>query len=253
MPTSTTHSGELPGIGVAISWPSVGAVEDKLFELFDTDGSHAIAFSEVLAVLDPTGQQTVLSTPLQRLLDEIDSNADQSLSQTEMHATLAGFDTNGDGVLSPADLGRELAHAGTAPMLAFILNGFPLSGDGPVEPGPPGPPTVTEVVDGLFARFDANDDKSLTLTELTGVLDPQNKHQKLDDALAALVAMVDKNADSRLSYAEVSAAVATLDTDGNGTIDHRDHVPGPPDDGSVDLIGQLMPHIHDFDTGPGGH
>lgn len=233
----------------AVKWPTVSEVSDQLFTLFDTNHDKAIAFSEISAVLDPRGKSGELPNLLQRLLEPVDTNGDHSLSQAEITTAYGKLDSNGDGVLSPADLpGALRGQPGTVPMLALVLNGLPVPGN-PDEPKPKDPPTVAEVVDELFARFDANKDKSLSLAELTAVLDPQAKHAKLDAALARVVALVDTNGDKQMSQAELTAAVGTLDTNHDGVLDHHDHLPGPEDDGeggSIDLVGQLMPKLHDF-------
>lgn len=239
-----------------VKWPTVSEVTDQLFALFDTNHDKAIAFTEIATTLDPKGQIGELPNLLQRLLEPIDTNADHSLSLAELNTAFGKLDSNGDGVLSPADLpGALRSQPGTVPMLALVLNGLPVPGN-PDEPKPKSPPTVADVVDELFARFDANKDKSLTLAELTAVLDPQARHARLDAALAKVVSLVDTNGDKLMSQAELTAAVGTLDTNHDGVLDHHDHLPGPEDDGeggSIDLVGQLMPKLQAFIDGSGAH
>jgi hypothetical protein len=65
--------------------------------------------------------------------------------------------------------------------------------------------------------------------------------------MASLLGAVDSDDDQAMSAAEIAAAVTTLDADRNGWLDHRDHVPGPPADDPVHLIGLLLPRLREFD------
>lgn len=253
-------AGSHGGHGQGPVWPTVGDAVDSLFSVFDTNSDGSIALAEIQGVLDPQGHHPALNAVVRNLVEQIDTDGDSSLSSDEVTEALTALDTNGDGSLSPTDLGAAVARLGTAPLLAGLLQGFPLPGGGadpgPNPPGPVGPPqapTVEQVVDVLVTRFDADDDGALTLAELLAVLDPASRHGKLAAAMQELVAAVDTSGDGTMSEAELTAAVATLDADGNGTLDHRDHVPGPPTDDSVDLIGLLMPHMRDFDVTTLGH
>lgn len=232
-------------VSPTFSWPTVSSIEGSIFEFFDANIDGVIAFSEVVATLDPQGQSLDLPQFVQQMLATIDSNADQKLSLPEVHAVIGKLDTNGDGVLSPADLLKALIDSSQQPvsaaMVTLALNGLPPGSATPASRGQ----ALTTVVDTLFTRFDANKSSSLSLGEFTAVLDPQHRQQQVDDALAALVTQVDSNRDGQMSRAEVAAAVATLDADHNGTLDARDHLPAAPGDGSVDLIGLLMPQLRE--------
>lgn len=245
------------------AWPTIAGAVDGLLRQFDTNHDSAITLAEIAGVLDPGGHHPdTMNTVVRHLVSLIDGNADGTLTKAELTTAVTSLDFNGDGSLSPADLGPEAAQAGLAPLLAVLLHGGSVPGghgddDLPEPPGPPAPPpaagpkapTVEQVVDVLTARFDANDDAALTLAELLAVVDPKGRHAKVDTALTALVDALDQNHDGSLNRAELTAGVATLDTDGNGRLDHRDHVPGPPvDHDTVDLIGVLLPHLRDFDA-----
>lgn len=240
--------------GTAPTWPTVTQVVDQVFTKFDTDKNSSISLAEIQAVIDPSGKATLLDTAIKSLVTQIDTNADGSLSKAEVTAAVTKLDTNGDGTLQPSD------HAGTGPFasgtidLMGLLHGHGMPGHpGGGDTTPPTPPTVAQIVDEIFSTFDGNANGSVTLAELMAVLDPKGTHTHLDDALKSVVTLVDTDKDGGMSKAEVTAAVKLLDADGNGTLDHADHIPGPPDDGSIDLIGLLMPHLHDFQGGGPGH
>lgn len=239
-PTVSIHT---PG------WPTVAGMAGQLFDSFDTSGDDVITVAEVVGVLDPSGRHGADLTPgVERLFGLIDANDDGRLTQMEVAATFARLDTNGDGSLSPFDLGPQLALNGMAPLLAVLLNGLPLPPSLPVPPAFPRAPTLDEVVGALVARFDADGDGGTTLPELQSLLGPASGHGRLGDALAALVSSVDADGDSAMQVAEIAAAVASLDADANGILDPHDHLPGPPADDGVDLIGVLLPRLRDFDA-----
>lgn len=227
-------------------WPTVAGMTGQLFDSFDTSGDDVITVAEIVGVLDPSGRHGADLTPgVERLFGLIDANDDGRLTQTEVAATFGRLDTNGDGSLSPFDLVPQLALNGMAPLLAVLLNGLPSP---PVPPTVPRAPTLDEVVGALVARFDADDDGGLTLAELQSLLGPAGAHGPLGDALVALVASLDANGDASMQVAEIAAAVASLDADANGILDPHDHLPGPPADDGVDLIGVLLPRLRDFDA-----
>ena len=228
-----------------------------------------------------------LTGVVKHIVGFIDGNEDGVLDTDEVTAAITQLDSNEDGHLSPADLGPATAAQGLAPMLALLLQGGPLPGAGsrPVEPPidvappvvplppivvpPPGKPvvpspiepvvplptlperprapTVAEVAGVLLLRFDADEDRALNLSEILAVLDPRGQRSKLATAIESLIGLVDTGGDGVMSETEIAAAVATLDTDGSGVLDHRDHVPGPPDVAEIDLIGLLLPRLREFD------
>lgn len=109
----------------------------------------------------------------------------------------------------------------------------------PVVPTAPTPLTITQVVDKVFTRFDANADGSISLTELLSVLDPTGTHTDVATKAAALLAEVDSNGDTTLNKTEVTAVVTKLDTNLDGRIDRSDHVDGSSDDDN-DVLQLLM-------------
>lgn len=239
-------------------WPTVDAAAASLFDSFDTDADGVIEVPEVVRAVDPSGRVADEITPgIARLVGLIDGDADARLTGAEVAAAMQRLDTNDDGHLSPADLGPALARGGLAPLLAVMLQGLPQPPAPPPEPPeppqPPRAPTLEDVVATLVGRFDADDDDAVTLAELLAVLDPSARLPRLEDALARLVAAVDRDDDGAMQIDEIVAAVTPLDADGNGRIDPRDHLPGPPADGAVDLIGVLLPRLRDFDAATLGH
>lgn len=86
----------------------------------------------------------------------------------------------------------------------------------------PTPPTIAEVVDKAFARYDANADGALTLAELLAVIDADGTHTEIADRAAATVTAADANGDQSLSKAEVTTLVTKLDTDGDGLLERSD-------------------------------
>jgi hypothetical protein len=108
---------------------------------------------------------------------------------------------------------------------------------------------IDAVVASLTQRFDGDGDGALTLAELLAELDPRGHRHKLDDALSTLVAAVDTDDDGTMSGDELTAAVASLDGNGNGRLDRGDHVPGPQSPDEIDLVGVLLPKFRHFDAG----
>ncbi|MBH9577029.1 EF-hand domain-containing protein [Inhella proteolytica] len=242
----------------ALAWPTLAQARQELLDGFDGNHDGAITRAEIVAVADPSGQHAdALNPVVQKLVDLMDTNRDARVVGSELDAALLRLDVNRDGQLSPADLAGLRADAGLAPVLAALMQSR-LPGPLPLPPEPPLPParqapTVTQVVDALFTRFDGNRDAGITLTELLAVLDPKGHRGKLEAAMQELVTAVDTDHNGSMSLAEMQAAVASLDRNQDGQLDHDDHVPGPPSDEAVDLIGVLLPHLRDFDIGTLGH
>ncbi len=240
---------------LALAWPTLAQARQELLDGFDGNHDGAITRAEIVAVFDPSGQHAdALNPVVQKLVDLMDTNQDARVVGGELDAALLRLDVNRDGQLSPADLAGLRADAGLAPVLAALVQSR-LPGPLPQPPEPPvrQAPTVTQVVDALFTRFDGNQDAGITLAELLAVLDPKGHRGKLEAALKELVTAVDTDHSGSMSRTEMQAAVATLDRNHDGQLDHDDHVPGPPADDGVDLIGVLLPHLRDFDTGTLGH
>lgn len=246
-------NGLVPGAAGSVAKPavsqSVTVVVDTLFGKFDADKSAGITAAEIKAVIDPKGVATGLDAALAAMISSIDSNHDGALSKAEVTAAVSPLDTDGDGLLGPA---RMLGAIGN------LLGGL-LRAPGHIDTLPPAPPTLpvpptaAELVDDVFGRFDTNSNGSITLAELLAVLDPKSLHTRLDDALKQLVTVVDTDKDGAMSKAEVLAAVKSLDANGDGFFSHADHIPGPPADDSIDLIGVLLPRLCDFQGDGPGH
>ena len=94
--------------------------------------------------------------------------------------------------------------------------------------------TVTEAVDAAFTRFDSNGDASITLAELTAILDPSGTHTTWMTA--------------------IGTRFTDQDTNGDGTLDRSDFLSGSTGTDSPSLIDALLQagrgHGH---GGHGGH
>jgi Ca2+-binding EF-hand superfamily protein len=234
------------GAEAAPRWHTVEESAESFFSWFDGNDDGTITVAEIVAAVDPSGHHAdQLNGLVRRLVDLMDPDDDGDLVAADVTAALETLDTNGDGSLTPADLGRDLAQQGLAPVLAVMLQGGPVPGA--PQRGPSGV-AIGDVVESLTSRFDANDNGALTLAELLAVLDPAGHRQKLHDALAPLVDAVDTSNDGAMSEAELTAAVSSLDTNGNGFLDRADQVGGPPSGDDVDLIGVLLPKFRHFDA-----
>jgi Ca2+-binding EF-hand superfamily protein len=242
-----------PGLGTDTAnlpttdrWMTVDEAAAQFFAWFDRNDDGTITVSEIVDAVDPSGGHAAqLHGVVRALVDLMDPDDDGDLVAADVAAALETLDTNDDGSLTPADLGSELAQQGLAPVLGVMLQGGPVPGPPQREQGV----AIDAVVDSLTQRFDADDDGSLTLAELLAELDPRGHRQKLDDALTALVDAVDTDDDGTMSGAELTAAVASLDGNGNGRLDRGDHVPGPQSPDDIDLVGVLLPKFRHFDAG----
>jgi len=96
--------------------------------------------------------------------------------------------------------------------------------------------TIAEVVTAVFARFDTDANASITLTELTSVLDPDGDRSDLPATLKTKVAAIDSNADGSLSKAEVTTAVTAADTNRDGSISRADASPGATAFQAIDFL-----------------
>lgn len=222
--------------------PTIADAVDNVFAKFDADANTLITAVEMLKVLDPNGTHTGLDTLINNIVTQLDTNADSSVSKTELTTALTALDTDGNGLLDRADHALVRADIGVPGLLDLMGHGHGRDGDhGPGDPGtPPVPLTIAQVVDGVFTRFDADASTTISLTELLAVFDPRDTGNHHADDVTALFAALDTNADKAISVAELTAAVTALDTDGNGTLTHADHLPGQLPDGMVELIGVLL-------------
>jgi Ca2+-binding EF-hand superfamily protein len=237
-----------PEIEVPDRWQTVDEAVDQFLSWFDGNDNGTVTVTEIAAAVHPGGRDDApLNAVVRRLVDLMDPNDDGQLTATDVTAALETLDTNEDGALTPADLGRELAHEGLTPVLAVMLQGGPIPGPKPRENGV----AIDDVVASMLDRFDGNGNGALTLSELLAELDPRGHRQKLQDVLTSLVGAVDTNDDGAMSEAELTAAVSSLDANGNGRLDRGDNVQGPGSADEVDLVGVLLPKFRHFDgAGP---
>lgn len=244
---SGAFDGALPPRERPDRWLTVEESAAQFFVQFDGNSDGTITVSEIVAALHPNGKEDApLNGVVRRLVDLMDPDDDGDLVADDVTAALEKLDSNDDGTLTPADLGREMAHEGLTPVLAFMLHG------GPPRPKPT-PLEIQDVVLSILARFDGDDNGALTLTELLAELDPRGHRQKLQDVLTNLVGAVDTNGDGAMSEAELTVAVTSLDANGDARLDHGDHVPGPGSADDIDLVGVLLPKFRHFDgAGPEG-
>lgn len=225
--------------------PTVAQVVDQAFARFDTNADGAITAAEVLAVVDPAGTHTDAATDVSALITKLDTNADKSVSKAELTAAVNTLDADGNGTLDRADHDLAVASGDTTPWLGLLLHG----GHGRPGGAAPSPVTVTQAVDAVFVRFDADANSSISLAEILAVLDPNSSHDGLSDKVTGLLPSVDSNGDGSLSVAELTAAIKAMDTDGDGTLEASDRpVEVTPSD-AVQLVGILM-HDHGHGHGP---
>ncbi|MEN9631129.1 MAG: hypothetical protein RJA10_4357 [Pseudomonadota bacterium] len=111
--------------------------------------------------------------------------------------------------------------------------------------------SVTEIVNSLFARFDADDGGTITLSEWLGVVDPDGDGSDRIDTAGAALMTLDTNADGALSNAEVSTALGALDTDGDGQLTRAEHAAARGADGTVTGVEALLGGWRGHGGGPG--
>jgi len=117
----------------------------------------------------------------------------------------------------------------------------------PVKPAgtPPAPPSIDQLVDSAFSRFDQNADLKISTAEMVAVLNPKAKWPLVEKIVNNLVARHDTSKDGVLDKPELSAAIGALDKNGDGAIGRHDLQHGP--DALIALVG-VLPH----DLPPGG-
>lgn len=219
---------------------TITEVADQIFLRFDSDASGTISVSELLAVLDPDGDQADLPADLGQRLATVDTNSDSGVSKDELTTALTALDVDGSGTLDPGE-----RPASDSDFVSVVLHARRHVG-GPVEREPL---TVTDAVDTIFTVFDTDGSDIISMDELLASLPSRGRKGGADtDTLAEqLVALIDSDGDGALSLAEVTATVTLLDTDLDGTLDSLHGA------GDVALIGVLL-HAHPVvtDTVVGG-
>lgn len=209
---------------------TITEVADQIFLRFDSDASGTISVSELLAVLDPDGDQADLPADLGQRLATVDTNSDSGVSKDELTTALTALDVDGSGTLDPGE-----RPASDSDFVSAVLHARKQVG-GPVEREPL---TVTDAVDTLFTVFDTDGSDIISMDELLASLPSRGRKGGADaDTLAEqLVALIDSDGDGALSLAEVTATVTLLDTDLDGTLDSLHGA------GDVTLIGVML-HAH---------
>jgi Ca2+-binding EF-hand superfamily protein len=219
---------------------TITEVADQIFLRFDSDASGTISVSELLAVLDPDGDQAELPADLGQRLATVDTNSDSGVSKDELTTALTALDVDGSGTLDPGE-----RPASDSDFVSAVLRARQHVG-GPVEREPL---TVTDAVDTIFTVFDTDGSDIISMDELLASLPSRGRKGGADTDTVAeqLVALIDSDGDGALSLAEVTATVTLLDTDLDGTLDSLHGA------GDVALIGVLL-HAHPVvaDTVVGG-
>lgn len=83
--------------------------------------------------------------------------------------------------------------------------------------------TVEESAESFFSWFDANDDGTITVAEIVAAVDPSGRHaDQLNGVVGRLVDLMDPDDDGDLVAADVTAALETLDTNGDGSLTPAD-------------------------------
>lgn len=118
------HGGQ-GGHGSADVGGTVAELVDAMVLRFDTDASTTLALSELLAVLDPTGNHTTLAEKVSAAFTALDSNADASLSAAELSTVVAALDTDGDGTVNRADHVAHQFDDCTVSLIGVLLHDAP--------------------------------------------------------------------------------------------------------------------------------
>ena len=93
--------------------------------------------------------------------------------------------------------------------------------------------SITDIVNHLFARFDADGSGSITLSEWLGVVDKDGDGLDRIDTLGAALMTLDANADGALGTAEVTTALSALDTNGDNQLSRDEQAAARSTDGTV--------------------
>lgn len=236
--TFTGHGGR--GDHDGTSPPALAIVDlvTRVFNRFDTDGSGAIAVSELVAVLDPDVDDTELATDLAAKVARIDTDTDGNVGTAELTAALSALDTDNSGTLDASE--RPVTDD---EFVGVVLKSH-LHRDGHTHA--PVSLSVSQAVEDVFVVFDTDSSQNVSLQELLATLRPRGHHDDAASLADALLALVDSDGDGSMSLAEVTAAVSALDTDQDGTIDI---VPGG--DADTALVGLLLQTEHDLSSGLG--
>ena len=152
----------------------------------------------------------------------------------------------------PGDASLFSSDASTANATDTQTDTHPMPPDG----GATASRSVTDIVNHLFARFDADGSGTITLSEWLGVVDPGGDGGDRIDTSGTALLTLDTNTDGALSSAEVTAAVTALDADSDGQLTRAEHTAAHTADGAVSgveaLLGGAWRGGHGNHGGPGG-
>lgn len=118
--------------------------------------------------------------------------------------------------------------------------------------------SVVDIVNSLFARFDADGDGSITLSEWLGVVDPEGRHADRTEAAGTALMSLDTDGSGGIGQAEAAAAVSALDSDQDGALSRSERAAAhTPTDGTLTGVEALLgggPHgdAGNGQFGPGG-
>ncbi len=102
-------------------------------------------------------------------------------------------------------------------------------------------PTLAEATDKLFVAFDTNLDATITLAEVTAVLDPGGHHpDALNQVVQRVIDLIDTDKDGKLTKTEVSTALGKLDTNQDGVLSPADLRPSLAHDGLTPVLAALL-------------
>lgn len=213
--------------------PTLTEFVDQFFATFDADGDASITVEEMLAVLDPDAAHPGFDKHVGKVIAAVDADGDAALSPAELEAVLMRLDAEHHGK-PDAPPGR--LHAATVQLVNLALKVDDSLPDPPPPPPPP-PPTLTEFLDALFERFDADADATITLDEMLAALDPAAAHPGFDKHVGKVFAALDADQDLGLSRDELETALARLDADQHG---QPEDVPGRMHAATVQLVGLAL-------------
>ena len=112
--------------------------------------------------------------------------------------------------------------------------------------------TVEEASDRMFTWFDGDEDGTIAVSEIVAVLDPGGKHaEQLNGVVRRLVDLMDADDDGDLAEADVTAALESLDTNGDGSLTPADLGPELAHQGLAPVLAVMLQGTPLPGTGPG--
>ena len=104
------------------------------------------------------------------------------------------------------------------------------------------PVTIAEAAAALFATYDSDGSSTIAVSELLAALDAGGRHADAGVRGTAAVATLDTDADGSLGQAEVGAALTARDGNADGMLAAFEVGHGEGHGGDVGLIGVLLHH-----------